>query len=133
MFGFFKKEKKATGTNVGNYNSGDPKIEKMKEEFFKYFNKGEEADMMGGEDHYKKAYDVAKEWIKLEDTNRSYECLAAAAFKYGVLYPDNGKVKEARDIYAMLVKYSSDYQARLDIANDVLKKMMNFRIWSGGS
>ena len=60
-------------------------------------------------------------WITLEDTNRSYECLAAAAFKYGVSYPDNEKVKEARDIYAMLVKYSSDYQARLDMANKVLK------------
>ena len=30
-------------------------------------------------------------------------------------------MKEARDIYAMLVKYSSDYQARLDMANKVLK------------
>ena len=121
MFGFFKKKKnKASGSTVGTYNSGDPKIEAMKEDFFKHFNKGESLDPFMAEEHYKKAYDVAKEWVKLEKTNRSYEALAAAAFKFGVIYPDNEKVREARDIYTELVKYSSDYQERLDMTNEVL-------------
>lgn len=129
MFGFFKKNKKnkATGTTVGNYNSGNPEIEKMKDEFFKYFNQGESAGFLGGDEYYKKAYDVAKEWVKVEKTNRSYECLAGAAFKYGLSYPDNEKVKEARDIYSMLVEYSSDYQERLDAANEALKATDNLR------
>lgn len=131
MFGFFKKKNKAgkpSGDTVGTYNSGNPEIEKMKDEFFKYFNQGEEAGFFGGcEEYYKKAYDVAKEWVKVEETNRSYECLAGAAFKYGLAYPDHEKVKEARDIYSRLVKYSSDYQERLDAANDVLKSTDDLR------
>ena len=129
MFGFFKKNKKnrASGDTVGPYNSGDPKLEKMKEEFFKYFNQGEKAGPMEGEVYYKKAYDVAKEWVELEKTNRSYECLAGAAFKYGLIYPDNEKVREARDIYSMLVQYSSDYQGRLNAANQALKASDDLR------
>ena len=37
MFGFLKKKKGGDrGTTIGNYHSGDARIEAMKDEFFKY-------------------------------------------------------------------------------------------------
>ena len=85
MFDFLKRKKKPDrGMTIGNYHSGDAGIEAMKDEFFEYFNQGERAGMLMGDEYYLKAYNVAKEWTKKENTNRSYGCLAAAAFKLGV-------------------------------------------------
>ena len=122
MFGFLKKKKKGNerGMTIGTYHSGDASIEAMKDEFFKHFNAGESAGMLMGDEHFRKAYDVAKEWTKHEDTNRSYGCLAAAAFKLGASNMDRAKLQEAHDIYTRLSKYSSDYNKQLAMVKSVM-------------
>lgn len=124
MFGFLKKKKKGNerGMTIGTYHSGDASIEAMKDEFFKHFNAGESAGMLIGDEHFRKAYDVAKEWTKHEDTNRSYGCLAAAAFKLGASNMDREKLQEAHDIYAMLSEHSSDYKKQLAAVDSILSK-----------
>ena len=121
MFGFLKKKKGGDrGTTIGNYHSGDARIEAMKDEFFKYYNQGESAGMLMGDEFFQKAYDVAKEWVKKEETNRSYGCLAAAAFKLGASNMDRAKLQEAHDIYTRLSKYSSDYNKQLAMVKSVM-------------
>ena len=106
MFGFLKKKKKGNerGMTIGTYHSGDASIEAMKDEFFKHFNAGESAGMLMGDEHFRKAYDVAKEWTKHEDTNRSYGCLAAAAFKLGASNMDREKLRHAVGAFIGLQK-----------------------------
>lgn len=122
MFDFLKRKKKPDrGMTIGNYHSGDAAIEAMKDEFFEYFNQGERAGMLMGDEYYLKAYNVAKEWTKKENTNRSYGCLAAAAFKLGVSNMDRAKLQEAHDIYEMLSKHSSDYKRQLAAVKSAMK------------
>ena len=123
MFGFLKRKKKVDkGMTIGNYHSGDAAIEAMKDEFFEYFNQGERAGMLMGDEFYKKAYDVAKEWTKKEETNRSYGCLSAAACKLGASNMDRAKLQEAHDIYEMLSKHSSDYDRQLAAVKSIMNR-----------
>lgn len=123
MFGFLKKKKGVDrGNTVGNYHSGDAAIEAMKDEFFKHYNEGERVGAVLGDAHYRKAYDIAKEWTKVENTNRSFGCLAAAAFKLGAGTMDREKLQEAHDIYERLCKYSSDYKPQLAAVKSILDR-----------
>ena len=122
MFGFLKRKKGVDrGNTVGNCHSGDAAIEAMKDEFFKHFNEGERVGAILGDAHYRKAYDIAKEWTKVENTNRSFGCLAAAAFKLGVSNMDRAKLQEAHDIYERLSKHSPDYKRQLAAVKSAMK------------
>ena len=62
MFSLFKKKKNSYGSTIDNYHSGDAKIEAMKNEFFKYYNQGEEVGALLGDEYYEKAFSIAREW-----------------------------------------------------------------------
>ena len=124
--GIFKK-KKSSGDTIKTYNSGNAKLEDFKKRFFEIYDEAEadetECYRPFELSNYKRAYDIAKEWVKYEDTNRSYGSLAASAFRLGDIYKKKEYITEARDIWKMMSEYIPDYKEQVEIAEDEIRRM----------
>lgn len=124
--GIFKK-KKSSGDTIETYNSGNAKLEDFKKRCSEIYDKAEADETERWRpfelSHYKLAYDIAKEWVKYEDTNRSYEYLAASAFRLGDIYHKTEYITEARDIWKMLSEYIPDYKERVEMAEERIRIM----------